>query len=544
MNRVFQLLLVAAFFNGLTWILIIPIWQYPDEQSHFAQVQYIAEIGGRPESSQSYDTSYEVVLSEKILDTERDDFGNNKFTYHPEFKLNYSDSFYGPGEVTITNLPISSRSHMVKNEATLNPPLYYFLSSEVYRAFSCCDLFARVFFIRIMSLLVFLLTVVISYKIGKIIFSKSKILPIILSSIIAFKPMLIFASTGILPDTLTNMFFSLFILLCLIIISHGLTFLRLTMIFVVIVLGAVTRQNFLISVFILPLVIIYSFFAEKELRKKIVAFSILFIATIYFASFFIEPLSFINRFDFPESSGRNPNNPLYKMSYLEHFIWIIRHSISEVWPWYWGVYKWLSLTLPPEAYRIINRLIPIALFGLLLRLFQFVRDKKSNKEFYLMMFLIMAASIYFFMITTFDFFFRRNNGYSFGIQGRYFFPTVVAQMALIVIGFWHIFSTFIKKHSKYAIFVVALLFIVFNDYTVFFLASSYYDTYSLNLFITQISQYKPFFLKGSINLYIMSIALFLQLVFVFYFINYLYKINTNESDKRDRHKKGLQIFFL
>ena len=124
MNSLFKLLLVAAFFNALSWIILIPLWQYPDEQAHFAQVQYIAEISGKPQNNQSFDTSYEVAISEKILGTERDDLGNNKYTYHPEYKPDYSTGLYGPYEKEITSLPKSARSQLVKDEATLNPPLY------------------------------------------------------------------------------------------------------------------------------------------------------------------------------------------------------------------------------------------------------------------------------------------------------------------------------------------------------------------------------------------------------------------------------------
>ena len=84
MSQTIKLLFVSALANSICWIILIPIWQYPDEQAHFAQIQYKAEMGGIPAGSASLDTSYEVALSEKILETERDSGGNYKFTYHPE----------------------------------------------------------------------------------------------------------------------------------------------------------------------------------------------------------------------------------------------------------------------------------------------------------------------------------------------------------------------------------------------------------------------------------------------------------------------------
>src|SRR3989338_9991993 len=142
MLSLLKLLLVAAFLNALSWIILIPIWQYPDEQAHFAQVQDFAELGQVPISGNN--TSHEIDLSENILGTQRDGFGINKFTYHPEYRLDYSTGPYGPYEKEITSLPKSARSQLVKNEATLNPPLYYNLSALVYKITSWGDLFTRV----------------------------------------------------------------------------------------------------------------------------------------------------------------------------------------------------------------------------------------------------------------------------------------------------------------------------------------------------------------------------------------------------------------
>ena len=74
-------------------MILIPIWQYPDEQAHFAQVQNVAELGKVPMVGN--DTSYEIALSEKILGTERNGFGNNKYTYHPEYNIAYSNNSMG-----------------------------------------------------------------------------------------------------------------------------------------------------------------------------------------------------------------------------------------------------------------------------------------------------------------------------------------------------------------------------------------------------------------------------------------------------------------
>lgn len=513
MARLVILLLLTAFLNALAWIILIPIWQYPDEQAHFAQVQYIAEISGIPVGNQSFDTSYEVALSEKILGTERDEFGNNKFTYHPEYKLLYQDNLYGPGEIEIASLPKSARSEMVKNEATLNPPLYYFLSAQVYKIFSFGNLFTRVYAVRLLSGIFLLLTIFLAFKTGQLIFQNG-ILPIMLATLIAFKPMLVFSSTGVLPDSLTILLFTSFIYLSLRIIKAGFRPKENILILAIIILGAATRQHFLITLFIFPFVIIWRLVLDQKQRFKILSLLFSFEILLFITSYFVPALDFIHRLDYPESSRKIPGNPLASMTYLDHFSWTIRHSVAEVWPWFWGVYKWLSLTLPPVAYQIINRLIPFAVIGVILKIVEIIKNKKQRKEFWFF-FLILVSVIYFMAITTFDYFYRRNNGFSFGIQGRYFFPPIIAQMTLLLVGFWQIFKIIFKKYAGYALVGLALLIIIFNNISLAFVAASYYDTSNLSTLITQVSQYKPQILKGNILYFFLTLSIIFQAIFLF-----------------------------
>lgn len=518
MNWLLKLLIIAASFNALSWIIIIPIWQYPDEQAHFAQVQFIAEIGNIEYSKRALDTSYEVAFSEKILKTERDVFGNNSFTYHPEFKLPYQKSLYGINEDKIVNLPQSARSQMVKREATLNPPLYYNLAALVYKVFSSGSLFTRVLAIRIMSAIIFLGTIIVAYKIGQLLF-KDKILPIALAAIVSAKPMLVFASTGVLPDILVNFLFSLFIFIGLSIIIKGWAWWKIFLLIIIIALGAATRQNFLISLFILPVVLAQQLITNPKARRGIMVSIIIFSITLFIASYFVPALDFIHRFDYPESSRKIPNNPLWNLTFSDHLIWTIKHSVAEVWPWYWGVYKWLSLTLPPLAYQIINRLIPLAALGLLIYTIKILK-KRSKGEISNLFFLSAIPAIYFLVLTTFDYLYRKNNGFSFGIQGRYFFPVIIPTLALVLIGVTTLGQVFLKTYAKFVPLALVVLFIVFNIFSLLFLASSYYDTSSLSVFISQASQYKPQVVKG-LPLVIILVANLISLaLFLFSFAKY------------------------
>ena len=502
---------------------MIPVWQYPDEQAHFAQVQDVAEFGEVPAGD--FDTSYEIALSEKILATERDDFGNNKFTYHPEYKLNYSSKYFGPQEDEIINLSKSTQAQLVKNEATANPPLYYFLGSIAYKLFADGSLFTRVYAVRLLSAIFFLATVMTSYQIAKLIFEKNEILQMVLPALVTFKPMFVFASTGVLPDSLTNLLFSAVLFICLKIIKEGIDPKLLISLFVLIILGSLTRQQFLIALPIVALPIIYQLFRKVGQSKTTVAVLITIVVFVI-SSYLIPQFKFIRDLAAPEI-GRPNLALLLNAQFIDHIVWTIRHTVAEVLPWYWGVYKWLSLTLPPLHYRVINRLIVLALIGLILRAIIIVRNRRLSLSDLILGFLIIISLIYFVILLIWDYFFRLGHNFSFGIQGRYFFPLITAHMGILLIGFWQIFRLVLKKYASIGIYALILFFIFFNNFSLFYVASSYYDISNLSTFIKQVSQYKPLIIKGNTIPMILLLSLTFQSIFIFSLGKYIIKRNVS-----------------
>ena len=522
MKRLIKLLIVTAFFNALSWIILIPVWQYPDEQAHFAQVQDIAEIGKIP--ADGLDTSWEIALSEKILGTERDGFGNNKYTYHPKYKIDYSPKLNVSYESEIASLPTSSRTQLVKKEATHNPPLYYFMGSIIYRIFYNTNLFTRVYVIRLMSASIFLGSIILAYKIGKLIFEKNSILIIALTALVAFKPMLVYSSTGILPDTLTNILFSAILFLSIKILKEGFKRTTLLLIGMSAIFGFLTRQQFLIALFPALLATIYTLCKETNYIKKFLLFLASLILFFYFTNTHGTTLPFFNNFRLADISIFRFEN-ISLASFFSHQLFTIRHTALEVWPWYLGVYKWLSLTLPPIYYQIINRIVIISVIGLLLRVLVIIKDKKIREIDLHLVFLFVISLLYYLVLTVWEYFFWLKNGFYFGIQGRYFFPLVVAHLAILLTGLVQIFKLFFKNYASYLVLLLVPLMIIFNDLSLFHVSSSYYDATNFKTFVLQASQYKPLFFKGYIILIIPAIAITLQMAFIVSLVRYSKSIN-------------------
>lgn len=510
MSKLLKLFFITISLSAICWIILIPLWQYPDEQAHFAQVQNIAESGKSPASGNN--TSSEIVQSEKILKTERNENGNNSYTYHPEFNIEYSNSYFGIKELYLANIDKSQRKQLIKSEATSNPPLYYYMSAIFYRIFYNGSLLDRAYAIRLSSLSYYLLTIFICYKIGKLTL-KNNLLAIFFASFIAFMPMIIFSSTGILPDSLTNLLFTLMIFFSVRILikleKRIFIFALITLI-----LGAQTRQHFLLSIPIFLLAVSYQFYKIKKLHLVFILTSISLILLVLIEKF-ATTIPIIGNFRISDISNLKPEL-LISPVFINHIIWSFKHTYAEVLPWYWGVYRWLSLTLPHIANQIINRLLLISLIGFSIYFINIIRSKKINSENKIAIFMLTSIFIYFFSLLIWDYFFRLKNNFSFGFQGRYYFPLISAEFVIILIGFREIARVIFKKNIQYLLFLLTVLMIIFSDFSLYFVASSYYNVANLNNFIVQASQYKPIIIKGDVLFLILALTLAFQLLFIFY----------------------------
>lgn len=501
MTNLLKLLLLTAICNGLIWMVLTPPFQYPDEQSHFAQVQNLSEQNTYKNLGQN-NTSLEINLTEEVLGTARDNLGNNSYTYHPEFKPRYSDTYVGPNEDLIRNLPENSRLHLVKKESTENPPLFYLLATPAYKLFSSSSLFERLFAVRFISLILFTLNVYVAYLVGKIIFGKHPS-SLALPAAIASMPMLIHSSTGVLPDSLTNLLFSIVLYFSLKVISNGLNPSYLIYGVLTIWLGIYTRQQFPISIFILLMAITIAIFLKNKFKTILFICSATALLTVFFF-FRIISIPEVHKLDL---------TILLSNEFIDHVISSLKLAYVQTLPWYWGVYKWLSLTPPHILFQVINRIIVISAVGLLI--YYFSKYKKGWKmQDTLIVFLILSSSLYFLVLMIWEFYHIKTHGFPFGFQGRYYFPLVAAHMSLLIFGLTQFLTIFIKKNISYLYFTFTFMMIVFNDVSLAYLVSSYYDTTSISRFIIEASQYKPFYLKGNIIVVFAVLAVSAQSLFL------------------------------
>jgi hypothetical protein len=491
------LLILATCFKEIIWSATTPLWHTPDEQAHFAQVQNTVEVRGDPKGQ---DLSNEIATSEQLLGTFRDEQGKNSFTHHPEYNIAYTDTSTGKFEEKINSIPFYERTKFIKNEATNYPPLFYLLSSIPYRIFYTSGLITRAFTVRFSSIIFGIFTVYFTYLISRLIFPKKFLFQITSAVLVSFQPMFTFVSAGTNSDNLFNALFTIFIYLYLKLIQQF-NVKYVILIFFTLWAGISTKVQMYVLFFPLFLLLVYLFLKSLSSKKthkktKTVFFIISFSLVLFLLSIRYVLKKTAGGGDLIPEISLSPNQKAIDLTLFDHFIWTLRHTIAEVVPWYWGVFKWLGVTLPRIVNRVINRFTIIAAFGILIKIITIFKKKEFNFQNAALGLLMFFSLYYFFILMIWDYFFRVGHGFSLGFQGRYYFPTISAHMILLQVG---LLSLLPKKFIKIKYLVaksLVFLMIILNFIGLFTLANSYYDLSSFQAFLIQISQYKPFFYKG------------------------------------------------
>ncbi len=493
--KLIYVFIIAVILKSLVWSIVVPIWQTPDEQAHFAQLAFFVD-NKTTHINTSIDLSQEIAITERMLGTNRDNRGNNSFTYHSDYKIPYTNSITGKYEEKSINLPRSTRTTYVGQEAAHYPPLYYVLAAPFYYLGDSASLIDRVYLARILSIILSALLAVVAYKIGKSIW-ENEVIAISLGVVVSFQPMLSYVFAGIHPDNLLNLLYSFGILLLLLLLKKGINIKYL------IALGGIA----LLGIFTKPLM--FPFFPLAGavffwvLLKKMPVVRLVLTAAILIAPIFV----FVFKINLPYV----PIGDQGVLTFVDYLKFRLPKIFFEIWPWTWGVFKWLGVVQSPLTLKIITRLAMLSVLGMALFILKKVRSRKFDFEWQAFWFFLVSVFSFGTYLILWDYRLMAQTGFSQGLQGRYFFPNIVPLMSLFLIGF----MAFVPKSwTKFVAIAVAVLMIFLNLISISLLTRIYYSATNLHSLILQISQYKPVIFKGDIIL-VIYVCFLVSLGFLF-----------------------------
>lgn len=210
------LLLAAVLLVGLAWALLVPPWQSPDEQWHFAYAQTVAEHGRLPDAGNSNSFSTEQLVAARRSRADR-------MPFKPEVKAPWDTGQYDAWRRANRRLgPGAADDGGGVNNAASNPPLFYVVEAFPY-AVAGGDVFDRLYAMRLVSVLFLLVAVTATWLLAGELFGRSRPLQLAAAAVVGFQPMAAFMAGSVNPDSLLLALWSLALWLGVRILRHGVT---------------------------------------------------------------------------------------------------------------------------------------------------------------------------------------------------------------------------------------------------------------------------------------------------------------------------------
>jgi hypothetical protein len=186
---------VVALANGLAWSLIVPPFEVPDENAHYAYVAQVAERGTLPHPgpaagplSPAEDATLATIRFYEIVGE----------PHNPApFSALQQDAIEA-----VARAPLSTRGDGDALTATNNPPLYYVLEAIPYKLGSSGTVLDRLALMRVLSALMGAVTVLLVYLFLMELLPGRRWAWSVGALSVAFQPLFGFMSGGVNSDNL------------------------------------------------------------------------------------------------------------------------------------------------------------------------------------------------------------------------------------------------------------------------------------------------------------------------------------------------------
>lgn len=190
-------LLVVVLLVGLSWALIVPPWQSPDELAHFAYAQSLAESFALPASAGRPQDSSDLAVADGAV-------GASRTAFFPRF----APPDWSPGgqaaylAQATGGHPPSRTDGGGPSTASGNPPLYYLYAAVGSLIDHGGTAFGRLYTMRILGVLLLLVSTVGAWLLAGEVFARRRLPQLVCAATAGLLPMAAFMSTNINPDAL------------------------------------------------------------------------------------------------------------------------------------------------------------------------------------------------------------------------------------------------------------------------------------------------------------------------------------------------------
>lgn len=374
--RALILILLVGAVQALAWNVALPAFQGPDEDAHFAYVQYLAETGKLPSAS----------VGQSPVSTEEHD----ALSYLNLFPLrgvlgarpawSAADLRYWQ-QIQKSMPPGAAANGAGANPIAKDPPLYYALMSVPYNIFAWLPLLQRIFVLRLFNALCFLATIALVWSIAGDLFGGTRWKQVLAAGAVALEPQLAFMSAVINADNLLIALTTATLLASLRVAMRGPSMRRVLIMSLLAAAAALTHGRGLVNVPVIATALVVGWIrfrpGVRQIARQLAgavgtlggaaALYLLFgtpagggaayggqVGALNSGGYFNirQFLSSIYQFYFPRLPGMRPRlGPAY--GYRQVFI-----------ETFYGAFGWLEVTFKPRVYALLEVASAVGIIGL------------------------------------------------------------------------------------------------------------------------------------------------------------------------------------
>jgi len=231
-------ILLLALVNGLLYILIVPPWQHYDEPNHFEIIWLLTERGERPKPG-DYDTGMRRDVARSMIE-------------HGFF-----ESWGQPPDLTSEKPWIGQFSQFGE------PPLYYLLASLPQRLLGNADVTVQLYAARLVSLGLFLVTILAGYGLTTEITRTRHPLRFLVPLTMALLPAFVDLMTAVNNDAAAIAAFSLFLWGCVRLVRRGPAWPTLLWVLIACALCLFAKRTVFMALPLLGIALLFTFLRGK-----------------------------------------------------------------------------------------------------------------------------------------------------------------------------------------------------------------------------------------------------------------------------------------
>lgn len=440
--------LLLVFVKQLAWLMVLPLWQTPDETAHFHYVQYLAETGKLPKFSRDLPLNH---ASEEASRSET--FSGLGFVaYRPKAQAMFSDSDLGPEEASLFPPTASGRLNDGNSTAAVYPPAYYGLGALAYRFAYAGSVVDRVFAVRTIGILFTLVTVAAAFFLAFRIWA-SPLLAAAFALIVGFHPMLSMLGVSVNNDAMLIALASVAITMLVHHWSAGYSLGRGVALGAVFGLGMLSKPQMVYFGLAAGVLLVSDCLLRRKPRMVPYLLATGATTIALYGPWLLYCKQVYGTY-MPSLIGSAGQQEIALATYVEHYLF--GHGLSrfyELWVvMYWADFGWLDTIMAEPTYRILAGGMLVGLAGAVAMLWQRGQPGK------VLVLASLGTSLGFLaFLYAAEYQVLRQTGLLV-LQGRYWLPAILPTTFVFVQGWLTLAPTRMRHGTALVLVIASLLF--------------------------------------------------------------------------------------